>query len=162
MIGAVPGTPIELPGATVHPVPACHGVDVTDAYNFGPVAGEFRYLGYVLDVDGMRVFHAGDTLWWPGMAERLAELAVEVVLLPINGRDPVRERENIVGNTDHREAALLAAEAGARVLIPMHYEMMRGNRGFAPHLVDVVRTLELDVEVLIPRHGRPFVLTSTR
>jgi L-ascorbate metabolism protein UlaG (beta-lactamase superfamily) len=160
LVPAVPGTPVELPATTVHPVPACHGVDVADAYNFGPVAGEYRYLGYVLDVGGMRVFHAGDTLWYEGMPERLRALGVEVALLPINGRDPVRERDNVVGNLDHREAALLAAEAGARVVVPMHYEMMRGNRGFPAHLVDVVRTLELDLEVVIPRHGKPLVLTS--
>jgi len=161
VLPAVPGTPIPLPSATVHPVPARHGVDVADAYDFGPVDGEYRYLGYVLDVGGMRVFHAGDTLWYDGMPERLRALGVEVALLPINGRDPVREAANVVGNLDHREAALLAAAAGARVVVPMHYELMRDNRGFPAHLVDVVRALDLDVEVVLPRHGRPFVLSSS-
>lgn len=158
IVPAVPDTPIELHAATVHPVPARHGVDMADAYDFGPVDGEYRYLGYVLDVTGTRALHAGDTLWYDGMPERLRALHVDVALLPVNGRDPVRERRNIVGNLDHREAAMLAAAADIRVLVPVHYEMMRGNLGFPGHLVDVVHALGLDVEVALPRHGRPFVL----
>lgn len=158
ILPAEPGTPIEVPGATVHPVPACHGVDMTDAYGFGPVEGRFPYLGYVIDIDGVRIYHAGDTLWYEGMPERLAELGVDVALLPINGRDPVREAANIVGNLDHREAALLAAGAGAHTVVPMHYDMMESNRGFPGHLVDAVTALDLDLDVLVPRLGRPFTL----
>jgi L-ascorbate 6-phosphate lactonase len=163
VIGGVPGTPVEVDGCTVHPVPACHGIDVADAYGFAPPGQHgHRYLGYVLDLDGMRVFHAGDTLWYEGMAGTLRELGVELALLPINGRDPVRERANVVGNMDHREAALLSAEAGVRVLVPMHYEMFAGNRGYPSHLVDVVLTEGLELAVLVPRHGRPVVVTSER
>lgn len=163
VIGGVPGTPVQVDGCVVHPVPAWHGIDVADAYGFAPPGEDgHRYLGYLLDLDGMRVFHAGDTLWYEGMADRLRELGVELALLPINGRDPVRERANVVGNLDHREAALLAAEAGARILVPMHYEMFAGNRGYPSHLVDVVLTEGLPLDVLVPRHGRPVVVTSER
>lgn len=161
IVPAAPGTPIEVPGATVHPVPAYHGVEMADAYGFGPVKGEYPYLGYVVDIDGVRVYHAGDTLWYDGMPERLRELRVDVTLLPINGRDPIREAANIVGNLDHREAALLAAAAGAHTVVPMHYDMMANNRGFPGHLVDVVAALDLDLHVLVPRLGRPFTLTAT-
>lgn len=161
--GGVPGRAIEVDGCAVHPVPAWHGIDVADAYGFAPPGEDgHRYLGYVLDLDGMRVFHAGDTLWYEGMADRLREHRVELALLPINGRDPVRERANVVGNMDHREAALLAAEAGVRILVPMHYEMFAGNRGYPSHLVDVVLTQGLALDVLVPRHGRPVVVTSER
>jgi L-ascorbate metabolism protein UlaG (beta-lactamase superfamily) len=163
VVGGVPGTPVAVTGCTVHPVPAWHGIDVADAYGFAPPGQDgHRYLGYLLDLDGMRVFHAGDTLWYEGLADRLRELSVELALLPINGRDPVRERANVVGNMDHREAALLAAEAGARTLVPMHYEMFAGNRGYPSHLVDVVLTEGLELDVLVPRHGRPVVVTSER
>lgn len=161
--GGVPGTPVTVDGCTVHPVPAWHGIDVADAYGFAPPGQDgHRYLGYVLDLDGMRVFHAGDTLWYEGMAERLREHRVELALLPINGRDPVREHANVVGNMDHREAALLAAAAGARILVPMHYEMFASNRGYPSHLVDVVLTEGLPLDVLVPGHGRPVVVTSER
>jgi L-ascorbate metabolism protein UlaG (beta-lactamase superfamily) len=142
------------------PVPACHGVDVSDAYNFGQdlSGGQVRYLGYVLEFPGARVYHAGDTLWWPGQERVLRDLGVNVALLPINGRDPIREAENIVGNLDHREAALLAAAAGVDLLVPMHWDMFADNRGFPDHLVATIDRLALDVTTLVPRVMRPFRL----
>jgi L-ascorbate metabolism protein UlaG (beta-lactamase superfamily) len=170
VVGAVAYAPLDGRGAdgplagvacAVTPVPACHGVDVADAYNFGVdlSAGAVRYLGYVIELGGVRVYHAGDSLWWPGLEDVLRDLRVHVALLPINGRDPVREADNIVGNMDHREAALLAAAAGVELLVPMHYDMFEGNRGFPDQLIAVVERLGLDLSVLIPRLMRPFVFT---
>src|SRR5262249_7257252 len=157
----VEGLPATMTPITVTPIPACHGVDVADAYNFGTElsAGGVRYLGYVIDLDGVRIYHAGDTIWWPGQEEALRDLGVHVALLPINGRDPVREADNVVGNLDHREAALLAAAAGVQLLVPMHWDMFEGNRGFPDQLVAVVERLGLDVPVLVPTRMRPFVFT---
>src|SRR5262249_35004888 len=92
VVGAVAYRPVEGLAATVTPIPACHGVDVADAYNFGTdlSEGAVRYLGYVVDLGGVRVYHAGDTIWWPGQERALRDLGVHVALLPINGRDPVR------------------------------------------------------------------------
>jgi L-ascorbate 6-phosphate lactonase len=142
----------------VIPVPACHGVDVADAYNFGRdlSGGQVRYLGYVLDFAGARIYHAGDTLWWPGLQDVLRDLAVNVALLPINGRDPLREADNVVGNMDHRDAALLAAAAGVDLLVPMHWDMFAGNRGFPDQLIAVIERFGLDVTTLVPRLMRPF------
>jgi L-ascorbate metabolism protein UlaG (beta-lactamase superfamily) len=120
-----------------------------------------RYLGYVIELGGVRVYHAGDTIWWPGQEKVLRELGVQVALLPINGRDPVREADNVVGNLDHREAALLAAAAGVDLLVPMHWDMFAGNRGFPDQLVAVVERLGLDVAVLVPRRMRPFRYTGS-
>jgi len=161
VVGAVAHRPVGGLAAAVTPIPACHGVDVADAYNFGTDMsdGVVRYLGYVIDLGGVRIYHSGDTIWWPGQERALRDLGVHVALLPINGRDPVREADNIVGNMDHREAALLAAAAGVELLVPMHYDMFEGNRGFPDQLVATVERLGLDVPVLVPRLMRPFVFT---
>jgi L-ascorbate metabolism protein UlaG (beta-lactamase superfamily) len=161
VLGGVAHEPMTGLPALVTPIPACHGVDMADAYNFGRElsGGQVRYLGYVVELGGVRVFHAGDSLWWPGEERVLRDLGVHVALLPINGRDPLREADNIVGNMDHREAALLAAAAGVELLVPMHWDMFEGNRGFPDQLVAVVERLELDVAVLVPRRMRPFVFT---
>ena len=52
----------------IEPVPACHGVEVADAYNFGEQLsdGLVRYLGYVCELGGVRVYHAGDCIPYPG------------------------------------------------------------------------------------------------
>ena len=158
VVGAVAREELTDLAVRVVPVPACHGIDVADAYNFGEnlSGGQVRYLGYVLDFAGVRVYHAGDTLWWPGLQDVLRDLAVNVALLPINGRDLQREAANIVGNMDHREAALLAAAAGVDLLVPMHWDMFAGNRGFPDQLVAVIERLGLDVTTLVPRLMRPF------
>jgi len=161
VVGAVAYQPVEGLAVTVTPIPACHGVDMADAYNFGTdlSGGVVRYLGYVVDFGGVRVYHAGDTIWWPGQEQALRDLGVHVALLPINGRDPVREADNIVGNMDHREAALLAAAAGVQLLVPMHWDMFEGNRGFPDQLVAAVERLGLDVPIFVPKLMRPFVFT---
>jgi L-ascorbate 6-phosphate lactonase len=158
VVGAIAHEPLTGLAVPVHPVPARHGVDVADAYDFGRdlSGGQIRYLGYVVEIGGARVYHAGDTIWWPGQDEILRDLGVHLALLPINGRDPVREADNIVGNLDHREAALLADAAGVDLLVPMHWDMFAGNLGFPEQLVAVISHLGLDVPVLIPQRLRPF------
>jgi L-ascorbate metabolism protein UlaG (beta-lactamase superfamily) len=158
VVAAIAYEPLAGLAAPVTPIPACHGVDVADAYNFGEAisGGMVRYLGYVIELGGVRVYHSGDCLWWPGQERVLRDLGVHVALLPINGRDPIREAENIVGNMDHREAALLAAAAGVELLVPMHWDMFDGNRGFPDQLVAVIERLGLDVPTFVPRHMRPF------
>jgi L-ascorbate metabolism protein UlaG (beta-lactamase superfamily) len=160
VVAALAHEPLTNLAVPITPVPACHGVDVADAYNFGQElsGGVVRYLGYVLEFADVRVYHAGDTIWWPGQERVLRDLGVNVALLPINGRDPVREAANIVGNLDHREAALLAAAAGVDLLVPMHWDMFEANRGFPDQLVATIERLGLDVPVLLPSLMRPFRL----
>lgn len=157
--GAQPGRAIEVAGVTIHPVPARHGVTMEDAYTFGQElsGGLVRYLGFVVDAEGARIYHAGDTIHYDGMVEALRDLRVDVALLPINGRDAQREARGIVGNLDHREAAWLADEIGADLLVPMHYDLFERNRGYPDHLVDVVRRDHPGLTVLVPSVDRPFV-----
>jgi L-ascorbate 6-phosphate lactonase len=164
IVGAQPGDACSIGDAIIHPVPARHGVEMADAYDFGleASAGLYRFLGYVVDIGGVRVYHAGDTITYEGMAERLRELAVEVALLPINGRDAERESRNVVGNLHPVEALELAAAAGVDLLIPMHYDMFADNPGYPAHLVDIAQRRFAGLPILLPVHGRSFVITTTR
>lgn len=158
LIGAVPGEEIKDRDVTVHPVKALHGMD-----DPGPAVYEFRhgrFLGYLIEVGGVRVFHAGDGLLYPGLAEALRELAPEVMLLPINGRDFMREQSGLVGNMNEAEAAWLCTQVRPAYIIPMHYEMFAHNRG------DVGKFASLMHEqaaaggpvLVMPSRGRPFTL----
>lgn len=148
VIGAAPGLVLELGRVRVSPVPARHGVTIGDAYAFGLLPGEYRYLGYVVELNGVRVYHAGDTIGYEGLAGRLRELAVEIALLPINGRDAEREARGLVGNLTPGEAADLAAASGARILVPMHYELIAGNTQPPGALLDVVSREHPELTVL--------------
>ena len=162
VLPAQPGRPLEVSGVRIDPVPACHGVDPADAYTFGRElsGGLVRYLGYVLDVGGVRLYHAGDTVHYDGIEETVRALAPEVALLPINGRSPEREAVGIVGNLDEREAVDLAAAVGVATLVPMHFDMFAGNPGDPGLVVDLVRREHPDFAVLLLSRERPFVYTA--
>jgi L-ascorbate metabolism protein UlaG (beta-lactamase superfamily) len=164
VVGAQPGRTIELDGLTVHPVPACHGIEVSDAYTFGRELsdGLYRYLGYVVDLGDARVYHAGDTIPFDGLEDQLRELAIDIALLPINGRDPEREALGIVGNMDAREAAHVAEGAGADVVVPIHFDMFEANPGHPGALVDAVLRDRLDIAVVVPSRSRPFLFSPVR
>ena len=130
-VAAVVDREIVAGQARIVPVPALHGVTMADAYSFGQElsGGLYRYLGFVVELAGVRVYHAGDTIAYDGMARRLRDLRVDLALLPINGRTAEREARGLVGNLGHVEAADLAAEAGIPAMIPMHHDTIDGNTG---------------------------------
>lgn len=162
VVGMQPGGSVDIAGLTVRAVPACHGVTMDDAYGFGEAlsGGLVRFLGFVVDLGGVRIYHAGDTIHFDGMEDTLAGLGVDVALLPINGRDAEREGRGIVGNLDHREAAWLGSRIGAGVLVPMHYDLFARNLGFPGALVETVGREFPEVPVLVPARDRPFVCTA--
>lgn len=163
VVGAVPGTAIAIGDASIMPVRACHGVHVADAYSFGLVPGEDRYLGYVISIDGLSIYHAGDTIRFAGMAERLRELAVDVALLPVNGRDSAREAKDLVGNLTADEAAALVRDAAIGVAVPMHYELFAHNWGSAGLFVERVAAHAPQTTVLVPgRYGGVLVPAMDR
>jgi L-ascorbate metabolism protein UlaG (beta-lactamase superfamily) len=101
----------------IHAVPAAHEDLEIDA-------GGHKFLGYVVEFGGRFVYHSGDTVRYDGMVGGLRRWPVDVALLPINGRAPERR---VAGNLSGPEAAQLAKEIGARVVIPCHYEMFEFN-----------------------------------
>ncbi len=160
VIGTQPGETIDLGGAIVHPVPARHGVNVADAYTLGEAlsGGLVRYLGYVVEVGGVRAYHAGDCIPYEGQTDRVRALRPDLALLPINGRDFYRETErNIVGNMTFREAARLAHDLGVRALVPIHWELFPRNRGYPGDLVAYVADTYPELTVLVTGRGAKVV-----
>lgn len=158
VIGAQPDEVIEVGAVRIHPVPARHGVHASDAYDFGQGLsdGLYRYLGYVIELDGVRVYHAGDTVAYPGMVERIRALDVHVALLPINGRDHFREQQDVVGNLTPREAADLAAAVGVDLVVPMHYETVPGNTEDPGVFVAYLRRTHPAISTFLPGLGASF------
>ena len=86
--------------------------------------GRARFLGYVLQFGDWAVYHSGDTLRYGGMSEKLRPFGVDVALLPINGRAPERR---VAGNLSGPEAAQLARDIQAKLVIPCHFDMFEFN-----------------------------------
>jgi len=164
VLGVQPGETHELDGITVRPVPARHGVTMADAYGFGEElsGGLIRFVGFVLEMDGVRIYHAGDTIHYDGMEAMVGALRPHISLLPINGRHAEREARGIVGNLDEREAAWLAATIGSETLIPMHHDLFTGNLGSAAQVVETAEEEERAVTVLVPPRETPFVVVAGR
>ena len=106
------GERVTVGGFTLTAVPAAHE--------------ELRpeFAGFVVSVGSFRIYHSGDTVLYPGIVDRLRPFAVDLALLPINGRAPERR---VAGNLDGPEAAQLAHDIGARYVVPCHFEMFAFN-----------------------------------
>jgi L-ascorbate 6-phosphate lactonase len=121
-------------GLTITAIPSAH-------YEFEPDRpGNPAYLGFIVSLNGVMVYHCGDSVIYDGLLARLKEQQIDIMCLPINGRDWFREQQGLVGNMDYREAAELAFQAGARVLLPGHNDMFAVNRINPAYLVDYVET----------------------
>jgi L-ascorbate metabolism protein UlaG (beta-lactamase superfamily) len=126
--------PFEL-----HAVPAAHEHLERDA------AGHYTHLGFVLRVGPFTIYHAGDTVRYDGLVERLRPFAIDVALLPINGRAPERR---VAGNLWGREAAALAKDIGAGMVVPCHYDLFAFNTALPDEFVAECRRLGQRFRVL--------------
>ena len=126
-------------GFRITAVPAAHeGLD-TDA------AGHPIHLGFVIEVGSFRLYHSGDTVAYPGMAEILRPYRVDLALLPINGRAPERR---VAGTLWGREAADLARGIGARRVVPCHYDLFAFNTATPDEFVAACERLGQPFRVL--------------
>ncbi len=105
-------------GIHVEAVPAAHDTVERDEH------GWHRFLGYVVTVGPLVVYHSGDTRWHEGLPAALGGRSIDVALVPINGSRPERR---VAGNMNGEEAAQLAHEIGARLAVPHHFDMFTFN-----------------------------------
>lgn len=156
LVGAAHDRALRMDGVTVHPLPALHGVggDEPVVYEFTRDDGPVRFLGYLMDIGGICFYHSGDCLVYPELPGALAKLAPDVLMLPINGRDHMRESEGIVGNMNETEAAWLCAQVEPTYVIPMHYDAMKGNTGKPGHFADLICKVGGGAAVVVPTRTR--------
>ncbi len=112
IVGMDEGTTIQIGAFEIVAVAAAHEAVEYDA------RGRRKCLGYIIRSSVATVFHSGDTIFYDGLAARLRPYAVDVALLPINGK---------VGNMAGVEAARVAHAAGAKIVVPCHYDMFEFN-----------------------------------
>lgn len=105
----------------VHSLPSAHpGLDYDEATGY-------PFLGFVFQVDGLTLYHSGDTLVYDGLADRLRAFQPDIVFLPINGTDERRNALHVPPNMSMQDAVALAQDVGAKLLIPHHYDMFTFN-----------------------------------
>ena len=139
LVGVDDGGTIELSGVRFSGVAAAHETIERDEH------GRVKTLGYVLQFGDWSLYHSGDTVRYEGMAEKLRPFAIDVALLPINGRAPERR---VPGNLWGTEAAELAHDIGARLAIPCHFDMFEFNTATPDAFVESCRRLGQGYRVL--------------
>jgi len=102
----------------INAIPSAHETLETDPQ------GRHEYLGYIVQAGPFTLYHPGDTVRYPGMADLLRCWEIDIGMLPINGSDPSR---GVAGNLNGAEAVKLAHDTGMRVVIPCHYDMFEFN-----------------------------------
>jgi L-ascorbate metabolism protein UlaG (beta-lactamase superfamily) len=134
----------EVAGFRVRAIPSAHeGLD-TDA------AGHHLYLGFVVEVEGLRLYHSGDGVVYGGLADALGPGPFDVMFLPINGRDPSR---SVPGNMSAAEAVDLAGRIRPRFVVPHHYDMFTFNTVSVTEFESEARRLPPAVEPKVLRCG---------
>lgn len=124
--------------------------------------GNPLYLGYIIDVDGIRFYHSGDCVPYPGLDKLLAERKVDVALLPVNGRKPELTGKGIFGNFTVEEAAALCVDAGIANLVPCHFGMFDFNTIAPETVVGRLEALgKLPFEYILPDVGDCIVAAET-
>ena len=132
-VGVEDGRAVEVAGFMFHGIAAAHE-EVSPAY-----------LGYVIECGTYRIYHSGDCVMYEGLVERLRPFRVDIALLPINGSAPERR---VAGNFSGRDAAGLAHAIGARLAIPMHYDMFTFNTASPDEFVEEAGRLGQRVYVM--------------
>jgi L-ascorbate metabolism protein UlaG (beta-lactamase superfamily) len=111
--------------------------------------GHCRFLGYLLRLGPWSLYHSGDCVPYEGMAGHVRRLAgahpIHAALLPINGSAPER---GVAGNFTGPQAARLALDLGARMVIPMHYEMFTFNTASPTPFAEEAERIGQDHRVL--------------
>ncbi|WP_282936249.1 MBL fold metallo-hydrolase [Paenibacillus sp. RC67] len=162
IIDALTGEWIELEGREgekirIKPIPAAHETLETTG-----TERAHRYVGYLLELNGVKVYHAGDTVIYPGLMENLAQEAIDLGMLPINGRDYFRTSGGIVGNMNYREAAELAKAVHMDMVIPLHYDMFAGNSEKPGNFVQTLYERYPEQKCHVMARGERFIYASRR
>jgi L-ascorbate metabolism protein UlaG (beta-lactamase superfamily) len=132
------GGTIDVEGVSFTMTPALHSSSIEEK---GTILCGGLAAGFVIGMDGVRVYHAGDTALFSDM-KLIGDLYhPDVALLPIGGRYTMGTAE-----------AMIAANfIGAKMVIPIHYNTF-GSISADPEIFkkSIERTTDLKVRILQP------------
>jgi len=142
------GGTIVVGGVSFTMTPAVHSAGIDSATGSLPGGAA---AGYVIRMDGVSVYHAGDTALFSDM-KLIGDLYhPDIALLPIGGRYTMGTRE-----------AMMAANfVGAKTVIPIHYNTWdRIAADPVPFKTSLERTTDITVKILKPGESLDFSPSS--
>ena len=142
------GALLELPGVVIRTVQAAHPVHTVDT------DGNDVALSYHLELNGAAVLHTGDSyLTDQLLKDYLALPRPDIYITPINGGDYFRETSGCIGNFNFMEAAHLYRLLKASLIIPMHFDMIRGNTFDPLPFIRILWEVEPSARFALPALG---------
>ena len=153
LLGLDDGKSIEHRGIRISAIASAH-----EFLDRDPATGMYPYLGFLIEADGLCIYHSGDTCRYEGLVGKLMERSIDVAFLPINGRDAHRFRNNIVGNLTYQEAADLAGEFAPGLVVPAHYDMFDGNLADPEAFRAYVDVKHPNQRTMICEHGQRIII----
>lgn len=105
-------------------------------------------LGVLFNFGGIKVWQVGDSAYRPDKWQDLFRQKIDILLPPINGA---------YGNLNAVEAARLAGDAGARVVIPCHYWMFALHYGSPAEFLSACKEFAPNAQPLLMTQGEQFV-----
>jgi L-ascorbate 6-phosphate lactonase len=126
------GKRLRLGSVEINAVYADHGDLAPDA------------LGIVLNFDGIKGYHTGDTAFRPQEFQPAIDMGPDVLIPCINGR---------FGNMDAREAAMLTALVKPQAVIPSHFWMFVEQNGEPASFLDHCKELAPNTRTVLLKPG---------
>ncbi len=108
-------------------------------------------VGVIFDIEGIRIYHMGDTCLNVAKLEPLAAMGIDVLIPPINGR---------FGNMDSKDAALAAATVKAKVVIPSHYWLFVEHGGDPEQFMQIVPQIAPGTKPLLMTQGSQYLYSK--
>lgn len=108
-------------------------------------------LGVVLTAGDIKVWQVGDTAYRPDKWQQVFDLDIDIIVPPINGA---------FGNLNGVEAAKLARDARARVVIPCHFWMFVEHDGDPAQFMAACKEYAPSVQPMLLGQGELFVYTK--
>lgn len=126
------GDVVDLGWCRVTAVYADHGELAPDA------------VGMVIELEGIKVYYAGDTAYRPDMMGAVRDMQPDIILPPINGA---------YGNLNSQEAVMLTKDVKAKLVIPCHYWMFAMHRGDPQSFLEEAEKKLADCEYRLMHQG---------
>ena len=101
-------------------------------------------LGILFDFNGIKVWQVGDSAYRPDKWQALFQQEIDILLPPINGA---------FGNLNAVEAAKLASDAHAKVVIPCHFWMFALHYGSPAEFLTACAGLAPEVKPMLMTQG---------
>ena len=153
----VPALQTAFPGATIQAVTpgqkvTLGGIEIETVPMYNIVKNNhprvMNFVGYVVNVGGVRVYHAGDT-------ERLPEMktfSADVAMLPLGQTFTM---------TSVQEAVDAALDLKARIAIPIHWGMAEGTLADANLFAGALTARGVQAMATTPNDGFPLEVSET-